>query len=80
MRKQIKQVVLILLGCVALCGCYPKGYVMINDYSKRMELVRENFPEIYDMYCNGLIKITEVYTYPSKTGGERIHIEYEHIR
>lgn len=80
MMKKIKHVVVILLGCVVLCGCYPKGYVMIKDYQEQIELVRVNFPEIYDMYCNGLVNITQVYTYPSKNGGERVHIEYHYIR
>lgn len=79
MKKHLK-IVVILLGCIVLYGCYPKGYVMINDYKEQIELVKVNFPEIYNMYCNGLINITEVYTYPTKNGGERVHVSYQHIR
>ena len=72
--------VMLFTACIALSSCYPAGYVMVNDYQERMRLVRINFPEIYNLYCNGRVNITEVYTYPTKDGGERVHIEYEHLR
>lgn len=80
MRKNLMMVAVLFFGCVALSSCYPAGYVMVNDYRERMELLKANFPEIYNMYCNGRINITEVYTYPTKEGGERVHVKYEHLR
>ena len=49
----------------------------VTDYTEQMELVRENFPEIYDMYKRGQIIINEVYTY-EKEGKERVHVNYRY--
>ena len=34
-----------------------------------MRLVRENFPEIYNLYINGNVVIDKVYTYDNKKTG-----------
>ncbi len=80
MKKTLLIAFIVLLECITLSSCYPAGYVLIKDYNERIELVKVNFPEIYNMFCNGLINITEVYTYPAKDGTERVHVTYEHIR
>mgnify|MGYP000020035609 CR=1 FL=1 len=80
MKKKRLIASMLFLGCIILSGCYPAGYVIVKDYGKQMELIKVNFPEIYKMYCNGLINITEVYTYPAKDGTERVHVSYQHLR
>lgn len=52
--------------------------VYITDYSKRMDNLKINFPEIYSLYCDGLIIINEMYEYKDKEGVERVHINYRY--
>ena len=47
----------------------------IRDYGKQIELVKTNFPEIYDLYRRGSVIIDDVYTY-EKDGKERVGIHY----
>lgn len=53
---------------------YNKEY--ITNYSEKMEVLRSNFPEIYNLYCNGKVVIDEMYYYKTKDGEPKIHIEY----
>ena len=48
---------------------------MIRDYSERIELIKTNFPEIYELYRRGEVVINDVYTY-EKDGHEKVHINY----
>ena len=65
-----------------LCSCaslWYKDYHPINDYGRRIELVKEYFPEIYDLYCKGEVVIDDVFEYTDKnTGKERVHISYHY--
>ncbi len=47
----------------------------IRDYDKQIELIKTNFPEIYDLYRRGSVIINDVYTY-EKDDKERVHISY----
>ena len=49
----------------------------VRDYKEQIELIKTNFPEIYDLYCNGDIIITSVYTY-KKDGSKRVHVDYRY--
>ena len=53
---------------------YDKEY--IKDYSKQMDVLRSDFPEIYNLYCNGKIVINEMYHYKTKDGEPMTHIGY----
>jgi hypothetical protein len=49
----------------------------VRDYSARIELIKTNFPEIYELYCRGAVIIDDVYTY-EKDGTERVGINYHY--
>lgn len=42
-----------------------------------MKLLKINFPEVYQMYCNGTVIIESVYTY-KKDGQEKVRISYRY--
>ena len=56
---------------------YCKHY--ITDYGEQMKVLRENFPEIYGMYCEGKIQLNEMYEYVDDKGGIKYHILYKQI-
>ena len=55
---------------------YCKHY--ITDYSERMTVLKENFPEIYDLYRNGKVLLNEIYEYVGDNGNIKYHISYSY--
>ena len=61
-------------------SCASMNKVYINDYNEQMELVRDNFPEFYNLYKQGRVKIYDVYKYTDKkTGKERVGVNYSYL-
>lgn len=56
----------------------PANSVVVTDYSEQMRLLRDNFPEIYDLYRDGRIILNDIYTYFDKNGVSRVGINYRH--
>lgn len=79
---KMKKLIVIFIIIVTLSSCaslYYKDYRLITDYSERIVLVKDNFPEIYNLYRNGDVIIDEVFKYTDKsTGKERVHISYHY--
>lgn len=79
-KKLIKPFVSLLglmLAVVTLNSCAITNKVIVRDYGEQMELIKINFPEIYDLYVEGKVIIDKVYTYDDKkTGTSRVHISY----
>jgi len=65
---------LFLMAILSSCAV-KKTYV--HDYNQQIRLVKNNFPEVYNLYCNGDVIITDVYTY-EKDGEDRVGIEYHY--
>ena len=62
------------------CASVKTNKVYINDYNEQMNIVKVNFPQIYDLYIQGKVIIDGVYTYTiKKTGEERVHISYRYL-
>ena len=78
----MKKPIAILIAATMLCSCASlryKDYRPVTDYREQMELVRINFPEVYEMYKDGEVIIDEVFEYTDrKTGGEKVHISYHY--
>ena len=70
-----KLVVLLLIGISFSYCVLNRTY--INDYNEQISLIKENFPEIYELYRQGEVIIYSVYTY-EKDGRERVHVEYSY--
>ena len=61
---------------VILSACtLQKTY--IEDYGQRIQILKNHFPEIYDMYRNGTVIIDNVYTY-EKDGEEKVRVSYHY--
>lgn len=79
---KMKKLIVIFIIIVTLSSCaslYYKDYRLITDYSERISLVQDNFPEIYNLYRSGDVIIDEVFEYTDKnTGKERVHISYHY--
>lgn len=69
--------VIFLLSLIALLSSCVTNRTYIKDYGERIRLLKENFPEIYSMYCNGAVIIYDVYTY-EKDGQEKVRINYRY--
>ena len=78
---------LLLLSIVLLSSCAsfnnfmagrPANSVVVTDYSEQMRLLRDNIPEIYDLYRDGRIILNDIYTYYTKEGQSRVGINYRH--
>ncbi len=79
--KMLKKILVILIPVLMLCSCasmFYTDYKPINDYSSQMELLQENFPEVYNLYRNGDIILNEMFTYTNENGVPRIHISYQY--
>ena len=51
-----------------------------RNYSEKMEVLKEYYPELYQMYLNGVIEISSIYKYVDRnTGKIRHHISYRRI-
>ena len=78
----MKKLLVLFFIAITLNSCASllyKNYRPVTDYREEMELVRTNFPEVYEMYKNGEVIIDEVFEYTDKkTGGERVHISYHY--
>jgi len=81
----MKRLLTILVSVTLLSSCsfrIPnaikyKDYHRVRDYREQMELVEENFPEIYNLYRQGEVVIDEVFEYTDrKTGKSRVNVSY----
>lgn len=64
----------LLIICLSACAT---NRTYIRDYNRQMELIELHFPTIYQLYCNGIIIIDDVYTY-EKDGRKLFHVDYHY--
>ena len=79
--KMLKKILVILISVLMLCSCasiFYMDYKPVNDYSSQMELLQENFPEVYNLYRNGDIILNEMFMYTGENGEPRVHISYHY--
>lgn len=72
----MKKLIFLLLIVIGFSSCVLNR-TYISDYREQIRLMKANFPEIYELYRQGDVIITSVYTY-EKDGQERVHIEYRY--
>lgn len=78
----MKRILLLIVTALILSSCsMPKylhaGYRPVRDYTEQMTLLKENFPEIYDLYRSGEVVLDEMYEY-EKNGSPQVHISYHY--
>lgn len=77
----MKKVVLLIVSTLIVlssCANLKYNYRQVNDYGEKMELVKNNFPEVYRLYTNGDVVIDKVYTYDDYQGEPQVHISYHY--
>ena len=83
----MKKILTLLVTLSMLTSCSFKipnavkyrDYHRVRDYTTQMELVREHFPEVYDLYRSGDVIIKEVFEYTDrKTGKPQVHVTYSY--
>lgn len=73
----MKKVIILLSAIAMLSSCSTMKRTYIRDYANQMELIKTNFPEVYELYHRGEVVIDNLYTY-EKDGGERVGINYHY--
>lgn len=75
MRKVLFSITCLFL--LASCATVETDKIVVNDYAEEMTLLKNNFPEIYEQYKNGIVVIDKIYTYRNKkTGQRRVKVSY----
>lgn len=86
--KKLRKILFFVIMCFTLSGCsdilYPQeanlpGYRKIVEYDEQMGLLKTNFPEIYDLYRQGIVTLVGMYVYNDENGKENVHITYRYI-
>lgn len=76
----MKNLLFILLVFMSSCASTLYDNIrMVNDYSEEMRILKNNFPEVYELYKNGDVVIDKIFYYThKKTGKEMTHIQYHY--
>lgn len=78
----MKKLFVLLLTVTMFCSCGTllyQDYHRITDYNEQIELLKIHFPEIYDLYRNGDVVLSEMFEYTDrKTSKKRVHISYHY--
>lgn len=62
----MKRLILLFSVITIFSSCSVIKKTHIRDYSERIELIKTNFPEIYELYRRGEVVINDVYTYEQR--------------
>ena len=73
----MKRLILLLSVIAMLTSCSVVKRAHVRDDGERIELIKTNFLEIYDLYRRGCVIIDNVYTY-EEDGKERVGIHYHY--
>jgi hypothetical protein len=65
---------LFLSSCASLLTGRPDDAKVITDYNARMEVLKQYFPELYNLYTTGKIEIVDVYMYNFKEGKPKFNV------
>jgi len=71
-------VTILFITCISSCSNeIHKTY--ITDYNDKMEILKTEFPEIYNLYKNGNIILGKMYTYEDTVSNKtKTHIKYRY--
>ncbi|MCQ2219806.1 MAG: hypothetical protein MJZ12_00350 [Prevotella sp.] len=82
----MKRLLAILILCLSLTSCKALMYGSwasgaafvhpIKDYALQMDILKNHFPEVYDLYKAGKVTCPDVYQYRDKYGSDKYHISY----
>ena len=76
MKTKLLLMLLILPALLLTTSC-KSNMVKVKNYSEEIDLLKRNFPEIYEQFRNGSVVIDGVYTYTDKnTGRDGVRVKY----
>lgn len=85
-----KMLLLVITAMVSGCATFPVDIndgiydinyriIYIDDHQERMEILKQQFPEIYKLFCEGRISLDEMYKLQKKNGKEKVKLQYHYI-
>ena len=54
-----------------------EGYAPVDDTREQMNLLKINFPEVYELYTKGIVILTSIYKY-TQEGVSKVGIKYHY--
>jgi len=79
MRK-LWSILLILLLATASCGiAKPPGATVITDHEEMMTILREHFPDLYELHEQERIEVDEIYEYTDRNGQRQYKVSLRYI-
>lgn len=82
----MKKILLLLFSLLLLSSCNtmlftgrPKDSVVITNYSQKMNALKKYFPELYELFKNGIITVDEIYLYDFKEGDPKAKVKYTYL-
>ena len=71
---------LMLSSCSLMYGLIPETQPGFRryGYAEEVETLKTGFPELYELYINGHIIVTDMYEYINKDGETRINVTYHY--
>lgn len=76
MKKILSLLIIIVLA--TSCGIIQPGISYVTDYTEQMTILKNKFPEIYELYRQGDIRLDQMYTYKDANGNEKVRISYSY--
>ena len=72
-----------LLGLMLLaasCGILkPRNAVVITDHEQMMAILREHFPDLYQLHEEERIEVDEIYFYTNRDGEPQYKVSFRYI-
>lgn len=90
MKNDMKKVVLSILCVLMVTSCATQACIYsvrdqkpkkeyIEDYSEKMEILKMDFPEVYKLFCDGKVRLHEMYTVTDRKGRKRVKFNYSYV-
>lgn len=70
--------IFMLSSCAGINWLTRDNYERVKGYDNRMTTLKENFPEIYNLYINGHIVIRDLFYYTDSEGKRQIKVNYKY--
>ena len=64
----------------ASCGVMiPRGAEVITDHEQMMEILREHFPDLYELHEQERIEVDEIYFYTNRDGEPKYKVSFRYM-
>ena len=78
--KRFWSILLVLMLTTASCGLMkPRNAVVITDHEQMMAILREHFPDLYQLHEEERIEVDEIYFYTNRDGEPQYKVSFRYI-